>query len=49
MTNSMFHVEPRPNRHGGCHEEGCPEDDTCDCRGKATNDLVTEAITEAEE
>ena len=35
--------------HGGCHEEGCPEDDTCDCRGKATNDLVTEAITEAEE
>src|SRR5690348_9650624 len=27
---------------GGVHDEGCPEDDTCDCSGKWINDGITE-------
>jgi hypothetical protein len=26
--------------HGGIHDDGCPEDDTCDCTGKPLNDGV---------
>jgi hypothetical protein len=29
---------------GGVHDDGCPEDDTCDCSGKWINDGVTDAV-----
>jgi hypothetical protein len=29
---------------GGVHDDGCPEDDTCDCSGKWINDGVTGAV-----
>jgi hypothetical protein len=35
--------------HGGCHEADCPQDDTCCCAGKPTNDLVNAAIKLAQE
>jgi hypothetical protein len=34
--------------HGASHDEGCPGDDTCDCKCKLLNDYVNEAINEAE-
>jgi len=34
--------------HGPCHKLDCPGDDTCNCPGKAVNDLVSEAIWDAD-
>jgi len=30
--------------HGGCHEEDCPLDDTCNCKGKPINDAINCAL-----
>ena len=35
--------------HGACHEEDCPEDDTCNCAHKPINDAVNAAIRRAQE
>lgn len=32
--------------HGGCHEDDCPEDDTCDCRGKEFADRLNKILKE---
>lgn len=32
--------------HGGAHERDCPEDDTCDCKHKSSNDRVNAALAE---
>lgn len=29
---------------GGLHDDGCPEDDTCDCSGKPINDGINAAV-----
>lgn len=29
---------------GGVHDQGCPEDDTCSCSCKSTNDAVNGAV-----
>ena len=29
---------------GGVHDQGCPEDDTCDCSGKPANDAINDAV-----
>ena len=31
---------------GGAHDDGCPEDDTCECSGKRLNDAVNSIIRE---
>lgn len=33
--------------YGAAHEQGCPEDDTCDCKGKPINEAVNAAIAKA--
>lgn len=35
--------------HAGCHENDCPMDDTCDCKGKPYNDAVNAALRKADE
>jgi hypothetical protein len=34
--------------HGAAHEVGCPQDDTCDCKGKSVNELVNCALKQPE-
>lgn len=34
--------------HGAAHERSCPEDDTCDCKGKPINDGITKSLTALE-
>ena len=34
--------------HGPCHEDECPGDDTCSCKGKPINDAINAAIANAD-